>query len=100
MTRMVIGGAQETAKHTAEYFHQQGHDVLFVTGPEAGREGHYEVAAPTLIMPSLVRSIRPKQDLRAFVALYRLFRRHKPDIVHARTAKARFLTVFAARLAG
>jgi glycosyltransferase involved in cell wall biosynthesis len=100
ITRMVIGGAQETAKHTAEYFHQQGHDVLFVTGPEAGREGHYEVAAPTLIMPSLVRSIRPKQDLRAFVALYRLFRRHKPDIVHARTAKARFLTVFAARLAG
>jgi len=97
---MVIGGAQETAKHTAEYFHQQGHEVLFVTGPEAGREGYYEVAAPTLIMPSLIRSIRPKQDLIAFIALYRLFRRHKPDVVHARTAKARFLSGFAARLAG
>jgi len=97
---MVIGGAQETAKHTAEYFHQQGHEVLFVTGAEAGREGYYEVAAPTLIMPSLVRAIRPRQDLRALISLYRLFRRHKPDIVHARTAKARFLTAFAARLAG
>jgi glycosyltransferase involved in cell wall biosynthesis len=100
ITRMVVGGAQETAKHTAEYFHQQGHEVLFVTGPEAGREGYYEVAAPTLVMPSLVRSIRPKQDLLALIGLYRLFRRHKPDIVHARTAKARFLSGFAARLAG
>lgn len=97
---MVIGGAQETAKHTAEYFHRQGHDVLFVTGPEAGREGLYEVDAPTLVMPSLVRSIRPKQDLLTLIRLYRLFRRHKPDIVHARTAKARFLTAFAARMAG
>jgi flagellar biosynthesis/type III secretory pathway ATPase len=38
ITRMVIGGAQETAKHTAEYFHDKGHDVLFVTGAESGRE--------------------------------------------------------------
>ena len=97
---MVIGGAQETAKITAEHFHRQGHEVLFVTGPEAGREGYYEVDAPTLIEPSLGRSIRPKQDLLALYRLYRLFRTQKPDIVHARTAKARFLTAFAARLAG
>ncbi len=97
---MVIGGAQETAKHTAEYFHRQGHEVLFVTGPEAGREGYYEVDAPTMIEPSLVRSIRPGKDLTAFWRLYRLFRRVKPDIVHARTAKARLLTPLAARLAG
>ncbi|HEV7573786.1 MAG TPA: glycosyltransferase family 4 protein [Thermoanaerobaculia bacterium] len=100
ITRMVIGGAQETAKHTAEYFHQQGHDVLFVTGEEAGREGHYDVDAPTLTMPSMVRAIRPHKDLITLYRLYRLFRKEKPDIVHARTAKARFLTAFAGRLAG
>lgn len=100
ITRMVIGGAQETAKCTAEYFHRRGHDVLFITGEEAGREGHYEVDAPTLVMPTLVRRIRPKDDLITFYRLYCLFRREKPDIVHARTAKARLLTPFAARLAG
>ena len=100
ITRMVIGGAQETAKHTAEYFHQQGHDVLFVTGEEAGREGHYEVDAPTMTMPTMVRAIRPRNDLVTLYLLYRLFRKEKPDIVHARTAKARFLTAFAGRLAG
>jgi glycosyltransferase involved in cell wall biosynthesis len=100
ITRMVIGGAQETAKHTAEYFHQQGHDVLFVTGEEAGREGHYDVDAPTLTMPSMVRAIRPHKDLVTLYRLYRLFRKERPDIVHARTAKARFLTAFAGRFAG
>jgi glycosyltransferase involved in cell wall biosynthesis len=100
ITRMVIGGAQETAKHTAEYFHKQGHDVLFVTGEEAGREGHYEVDAPTLPMPTMVRAIRPRNDLITLYLLYRLFRKEKPDVVHARTAKARFLTAFAGRLAG
>ncbi len=100
ITRMVIGGAQETAKHTAEYFHQQGHDVLFVTGVEAGREGHYDVDAPTVTMPTMVRAIRPHKDLVTLYLLYRLFRKQKPDVVHARTAKARFLTAFAGRLAG
>jgi Glycosyltransferase len=100
ITRMVLGGAQETAKHTAEYFHQHGHDVLFVTGEEAGREGHYEVDAPTVTMPTMVRAIRPHKDLITLYRLYRLFRKEKPDVVHARTAKARFLTAFAGRLAG
>jgi glycosyltransferase involved in cell wall biosynthesis len=100
ITRMVIGGAQETAKVTAEHFHRTGHDVLFVTGQEAGREGHYEVDAPTLSMPTMVRSIRPAKDLVTLWKLYRLFRLRRPDVVHSRTAKARLLTPFAARLAG
>lgn len=100
VTRMIVGGAQETAKYTAEYFHQRGDRVLFVTGPETGREGHLEVAVPTLTLPSMVRSLRPRQDWRAFWSLYRLFRRERPDIVHSRTAKARFLSPLAARLAG
>jgi glycosyltransferase involved in cell wall biosynthesis len=100
VTRMIIGGAQETAKDTAEHFQARGHDVLLITGEEAGREGHYQADVPTITMPSLVRDVHPVSDLRALVALYRIFRRRKPDIVHAQTAKARFLAPLAARLAG
>jgi len=100
ITRMVIGGAQETAKVTAEYFYQKGNEVILVTGVESGREGQYKVNVPLFEMDSLVRNISPIKDLRALWALYRLFRKEKPDVVHARTAKARFLTPFAARLAG
>jgi glycosyltransferase involved in cell wall biosynthesis len=100
ITRMVVGGAQETAKYTAEHFHHAGDDVLFVTGIETGREGELKVDdVPVLFMPALVRRLSPLHDLRAVWQLYRLFRSRRPDIVHARTSKARVVAVVAARLA-
>lgn len=99
ITRMIIGGAQETAKLTAEHFAREGHDVLLVTGVEAGREGQYTVNAPVEPLPALVRNIAPLKDARALFQLVRLLRRARPAVVHSRTAKARFLTGLAARLA-
>jgi glycosyltransferase involved in cell wall biosynthesis len=96
---MIVGGAQETGKYTAEHFHKAGDQVLLVTGPESGREGHMHVEAPTHVEPALVRRPSPPNDLRALWRLYRLFRRERPTIVHSRTAKARFLAPLAARLA-
>jgi glycosyltransferase involved in cell wall biosynthesis len=99
ITRMIVGGAQETGKYTAEYFHAQGDQVLLVTGAEAGAEGQLHVQVPTVVLPNLVRRVRPVADVRALLSLYRLFRTGRPDIVHSRTAKARFLAPVAARLA-
>ena len=99
VTRMIIGGAQETGKYTAEHFHKAGDQVVLVTGPESGREGHMHIEAPTYVEPALVRRVSPSNDLRALWHLYRLFRRERPNIVHSRTAKARFLAPLAARLA-
>lgn len=101
ITRMVVGGAQETAKVTAEHFHRTGDDVLFVNGPQTGREGQLQLDSdvPHVVMPELVRQISPWRDLRAVWKLYRLFRQHRPDIVHARTSKARIVAPLAARLA-
>jgi glycosyltransferase involved in cell wall biosynthesis len=99
ITRMILGGAQETAKFTAEHFYNRGDRVLFVIGPETGREGELKAKVPTLVLPTLVRRISPANDLRALWTLFRLFRREKPDIVHSRTAKARFLASLAARIA-
>lgn len=96
---MIVGGAQETGKYTAEYFQAQGDQVLLVTGAETGAEGQLHAQVPTLVLPTLVRRVSPPMDLRALWALYRLFRKERPDIVHSRTAKARFLAPLAARLA-
>jgi glycosyltransferase involved in cell wall biosynthesis len=100
LTRMIVGGAQETGKCTAEHFYANGDRVLLVTGPETGSEGQLRAAVPTIVLPTLVRRVSPINDLRALWSLYRLFRQVRPDIVHSRTAKARFLAPLAARLAG
>jgi glycosyltransferase involved in cell wall biosynthesis len=51
-------------------------------------------------IPSLVRSIDPVQDLRAFFSLWRLIVKEKPAIIHTHTSKAGLLGRLAAKMAG
>ncbi len=52
------------------------------------------------LIPSLRRAIRPHHDAAALMALVRLFREERPDIVHTHSSKAGVLGRFAARLTG
>jgi len=81
------------------FMKQRGFEVHAVSSPgklleEAGaREG---IPVHAVDMP---RRITPLKDLVALCKLYLLFRRLKPDIVHAHTPKGGVLGVLAARLA-
>ena len=67
----------------------------------AARKKEAEQQGVALIpVPSLVRPIRPLQDIATFCTLLRHIRRLKPDIVHTHTSKAGILGRLAARLAG
>ena len=50
-------------------------------------------------LPSLVRRISPLNDITAFISIFRILRRSKPDIVHTHTSKAGILGRLAAWLA-
>jgi len=50
-------------------------------------------------VPSLVREIKPLSDVRALLALWRLFRRERPALIHTHTSKAGAVGRFAAWLA-
>src|SRR5438105_1112487 len=53
-----------------------------------------------LWIPSLVREVRPVKDIAAFVNLWQLFRRERPQVVHTHSSKAGILARWAAKLAG
>jgi UDP:flavonoid glycosyltransferase YjiC (YdhE family) len=77
----------------------RGHEVCGVCADgalldEVRAEGFRVEALP------LARSFSPVAQLRAFVALYRLFRRVRPDLVHAHMPISGFLARLAARAAG
>lgn len=53
-----------------------------------------------IYLPEMVRSPNPRKDLIAFIRLFNLFRKYKPDIVHGHSSKGGFLARFAALFAG
>jgi len=56
-------------------------------------------AIPVIALP-MRREISPLSDLRAFLRLFLLCRRLRPDVLHAHSSKAGFLGRIAGRLAG
>lgn len=105
ITRLIVGGAQEnTIASVLGLRAHAGLQVRLLSGLTSGPEGTLQPqvdAIPGLLtlIPSLVRPVHPAQDIRALVALYRLFRRESPDLVHTHSGKAGILGRLAARAA-
>jgi glycosyltransferase involved in cell wall biosynthesis len=102
ITRLILGGAQENTVLTVDELHHRYHDdVTLITGPAEGPEGDLFERAKSrdlsvLVMPELVRPIRPWLDGKAYWCLRAAFKRLKPDVVHTHSSKAGILGRFAA----
>jgi len=97
ITRLIIGGAQENTLQTVEnQYSLDGHHVTLITGPATGPEGSLMERAAhggfrLETIPSLVRSIHPYHDWRAYRELLHLLKEIDPDIVHTHSSKAGIL---------
>jgi glycosyltransferase involved in cell wall biosynthesis len=93
IARLNVGGA---ALHVLQLAHEQsrrGHDVIVVAGTLAAGEESMEYVADELgvrlvRLPVLQRELSPRADSAAILALRRLIRRRRPDVLHTHTAKA------------
>ncbi len=104
ITRFIAGGAQENTILSCRGLLDK-YDVTLVAGPPDGREGSLVEEARrrgvrTVILPPLVRPVRPRLDAAAFFALKDLFRTERPHIVHTHSSKAGILGRAAAWAAG
>ncbi len=104
ITRLILGGAQENTLYTV-IGQQRDYDVTLIIGVDDGQEGSLHARAHAagvrmIVVPTLVRPIRPLTDVRALIALVHLLRRGRYDIVHTHSSKAGILGRIAARLAG
>jgi len=102
ITRMILGGAQENTLYTVEGLDRRGWETLLVTGPALGPEG--ELINRALrngvrleIVDAMRREINPARDASAYLALKRIIKRERPDIVHTHSSKAGILGRAAAR---
>jgi glycosyltransferase involved in cell wall biosynthesis len=105
ITKLAVGGAQETALRSCAVLAAEGWESVLVAGPDSSPEGDLFGEAARLglrrvTVPTLHRRVRPWADLLALVFLVRLFRRERPDVVHTHSSKAGILGRLAARVAG
>lgn len=94
ITRMIVGGAQENTRYNClDLSRLYGDDVTLITGPSLGAEGSLleKFSDPDLnivLVPELIRSIRPWTDFAAYRKLRTLLKQLRPDVVHTHSAKA------------
>jgi glycosyltransferase involved in cell wall biosynthesis len=93
ITRLIVGGAQENTLFNCEdLINNCGDDVLLLTGLTAGPEGTLmnktAGKVPAVIVPTLIRSISPLHDVRAYFHIKEILRNFNPDVVHTHSAKA------------
>jgi glycosyltransferase involved in cell wall biosynthesis len=103
-SRLNIGGPALHVIHLTSGLVERGFETSLVVGQTEEHEGDFLDLARTrgvhpILVPELGRAIRPLNDVRALLKLYRMMRNERPAIVHTHTAKAGLLGRLAALLA-
>jgi glycosyltransferase involved in cell wall biosynthesis len=95
-----FGGAQRNTLLSVRGLAADGYPTDLVCGPGGRLIPEARAAGVRVhVVEDLVRQIDPRRDVRAFVALYRLFRSERYDIVHTHSTKAGLMGRLAAHWA-
>lgn len=113
ITRLDKGGSAETTLLTVSLLNRERYEVFLIhgftlesnMGPEENEAVQHDLVmaddkgVKVFVIPSLVRRLSFKNDLLAFISIYRLIKQIRPHIVHTHTSKAGLLGRLAACLA-
>lgn len=103
VTRMNTGGVAVLISELITGMDSEGFDIDLITGScSVGEEDYLQARGLDLrqiSIPSMQRSLRPFQDLKALISITKELKRLRPDIVHTHTSKAGLLGRVAARIA-
>jgi glycosyltransferase involved in cell wall biosynthesis len=100
ITLAEVGGAQSYVASLLPALARDFDVVVAAHGMGPLREAAAPLGAPYIPLEHVRRRINPWRDLAGLVELVRVFRRERPDILHANSSKAGVLGRLAARVAG
>ncbi|NBL64820.1 glycosyltransferase [Flavobacterium sp. NST-5] len=82
------------------FISENGFEVIGISSPSEILDEVSRDEAVTTIPVEMTRTISPIKDLKALLALIKIFRKEKPNIVHTHTPKAGLLGMMAAKICG
>ncbi len=101
ITKSNWGGAQRYVYDLATSIPKDFFDVLVVLGGKGTLKENLEKAGVrTISLSSMERDVSLKKEFLSSVAMWKIFRKEKADIVHLNSSKAGGLGVLVARIAG
>jgi glycosyltransferase involved in cell wall biosynthesis len=105
ITRLERGGSSDCTLWQAIGAARRGHRVTIACGPSSAEapllaRAQRQEGLAFLTLPTLRRPVRPGADLRALLAIARLLRRNRYDVIHLHTSKAGALGRLAALVVG
>jgi glycosyltransferase involved in cell wall biosynthesis len=105
VTRLERGGASDCTLWQAIGAARRGHRVVVASGPTDAptpilERARREPRIAFVDLPALGRAVRPGRDLQALLAIARLIRAERFDVLHLHTSKAGALGRLAALLSG
>ena len=92
ITKSSLGGAQSVVVNLANTLSRMGHEVAVAAGVDDGKMWNLlDSEVKRIPCQSLQRSVSPLKDARALMALHRIYRKFKPDVIHLHSSKAGML---------
>lgn len=99
ITRFLNGGAEENTLITCNYSAKLGDQVTLITGINVDKEIILKLdkRVKLIRIRNLVREIKPIDDYLAFLKIFKILKKLKPDIVHTHESKAGIIGRFCAK---
>jgi glycosyltransferase involved in cell wall biosynthesis len=96
ITRLDKGGSAEVVVYICEYFNKkEGYEIVLVYGGET----KVNLSCKNYYIKELKRKISLVNDIIAFLKIYKIIKKEKPDIIHTHSSKAGIIGRLAAWLA-
>lgn len=96
ITRLDKGGSSENVLLTCEKLNKDEYEIILIYGVSQIPNINFQFT--TYKIDELVREISPIKDIAAFLKIYKIIKKEKPDIVHTHSSKAGILGRWAAFL--
>lgn len=96
ITKLELGGAQKVAIDLCRKLDQTKFEPFMICGMGGILDDETAASVKVYFIKDLIREINPLKDFKAFIEIYKILKKEKPDIVHTHSSKAGILGRFTA----